>query len=153
MKFRPDNQIKYGQDFSWFKGIPSGVEFRLTKKSDGKFVLRGPGYGLQGDYGCGALHVFGLNSKQTARFERCWQEQEKEQAEHNPVSKKCLKLTSIQNEEGDWQVIYVNGVYKCEGHTVPLIDICAALGVEYENLCLPGEEMVALPEKLEETAG
>lgn len=54
--FPKDNEILYGQDFSWHRGIPDGIVFEAEKKGD-YYVLTAPGYGKIGNYGNGALYV------------------------------------------------------------------------------------------------
>lgn len=75
MKFPEDNKIRFGQDFSFWEGIPSDVEFKVEQKIDEKYVLSAYGYGLQikGDskaYGCGKLYVWGLTPEQKELFEK-----------------------------------------------------------------------------------
>lgn len=53
--FDNDNEIRYGQDFSRYKGIPAG-EYAATKSGD-RWKLVAPGYGETGNYGNGALLV------------------------------------------------------------------------------------------------
>ena len=70
MRFRPSNRIRYGQDFGQFSGIPSGVNFSVEEFCEpGMFILKGPGYGEPGNYGSGALYVWGLNEGQRRRFD------------------------------------------------------------------------------------
>ena len=74
MKFKAGNTIKFGQDHQFWEGIPSGVDFSVSR-FDGaaKYVLRAHGYGLigtPGGYGNGALYVYGLTKKQIVRFEK-----------------------------------------------------------------------------------
>ena len=73
MKFRSDNQIPYGQDHAFSRGIPSGVEFEVshTRVSSG-FKLVACGYGCREHgqcYGNGALYPWGLTARQRQRFE------------------------------------------------------------------------------------
>ncbi|GEM_PF-3254689 len=80
MIFRKDNRILYGQDFRFFRGIPSGVDFAVEEERSGIFVLTAHGYGLRrksylqaGDaYGCGSLYVSvrSLTTKQRKRLEQ-----------------------------------------------------------------------------------
>jgi len=55
-----DNTIPYGQDFSWFKGIPSYIIFEIDEKlpfQDGTTIwLKAPGYGKD-PYGNGSLAI------------------------------------------------------------------------------------------------
>jgi hypothetical protein len=69
--FKKGNKIKFGQDHSFWQGVPPGVDFEVTPFPDNRFVLRAPGYGIVGgDYGNGALYVYGLSKKQIKRFEK-----------------------------------------------------------------------------------
>jgi len=74
MKFKAGNIIRFGQDHQFYKGIPAGIDFSVSRFNGGaKYVLRAPGYGLlgtPGEYGNGALYVYGLTKKQIARFEK-----------------------------------------------------------------------------------
>lgn len=77
MKFRKDNQYSYGQDFSVFRGIPSGVDFKVERigaLDKNIFRLTAHGYGQvdpwdRNSYGNGALYVRGLTKRQRKRFE------------------------------------------------------------------------------------
>jgi len=54
-----DNEILFGQDFAYYRGIPPG-EYQISKNGAGGFKLIAPGYGDQskpGQYGNGALYV------------------------------------------------------------------------------------------------
>lgn len=54
-----DNEILFGQDFAYYRGIPPG-EYQVLRRNDGGFKLIAPGYGDQsqpGQYGNGALYV------------------------------------------------------------------------------------------------
>ncbi len=75
MKFPPDNKIKYGQDFSQHRGVPSDVEFEVKKFSqEGMYVLTGYGYGQRlepydkNSYGNGSLYVWGLTDEEREWF-------------------------------------------------------------------------------------
>ena len=71
MTFLKNNRIQYGQDFSFYCGIPAGVNFSVRKCSaDGRYDLIAPGYGAPGDYGNGSLHVWGLTRVQRRRFDK-----------------------------------------------------------------------------------
>ena len=73
MRFRKDNRIKYGQDHFYCRGLPSGIDFTVEPFQEGMYKLTGYGYGVLGSgesYGCGALYVYGLTSKQRKRFEK-----------------------------------------------------------------------------------
>ena len=72
MKFRKDNKIQYAQDFRYPTGIPSGIDFVLTKRNDW-YDLTAAGYGIVGgNYGSGCLLIKSnwLTTKQRSRFER-----------------------------------------------------------------------------------
>ena len=72
MKFRSNNRIRYGQDMRAYRGIPSKIEFHVERGVEGQtiqYILTSPGYGAKGNYGNGALYVYGLNSKQKRKFE------------------------------------------------------------------------------------
>ena len=70
MKFRKDNRLPYWQGVQARHGIPSGIDFTITR-SAGMYKLRASGYGARGIYGNGALHVhaMGLSGRQRKRFE------------------------------------------------------------------------------------
>lgn len=54
-----DNEILFGQDFAYYRGIPPG-EWQIFGLGVGGFKLIAPGYGDQskpGQYGNGALYV------------------------------------------------------------------------------------------------
>ena len=72
MLFKKNNKIKFGQDFAIWQGVPSGVDFKVTRaKYDPKrVILSGLGYGDFRNYGNGPLHVFGLSKKQIKKFEK-----------------------------------------------------------------------------------
>ncbi len=54
-----ENDIDYGQDFRFFRGIPAGIAFTVTNMGD-RCRLYAPGYGSQ-PYGNGALSVSTAN--------------------------------------------------------------------------------------------
>ena len=58
IRFKAGNKIKYGQDFHYHTGIPSGVEFTTQREGD-RILLVGPGYGERGNYGNGVLYPYG----------------------------------------------------------------------------------------------
>ena len=62
LTFRAGNKIPFGQDFAFFRGLPSGIPFTVDEiLPSGLVKLVGPGYGELGfagaDYGNGALHA------------------------------------------------------------------------------------------------
>jgi len=68
MKFRPNNKYLYMQDFRVLVGIPSGVDWIITKGGVG-YILISPGYGEVGSYGNGSLRVYPKTKFQAARLE------------------------------------------------------------------------------------
>ena len=65
VKFKPDNNMRYGQDFGFLKDIPSDIQFYpIEETSNGLMVFVGdkhgirPHHNLQGTYGNGAIYVF-----------------------------------------------------------------------------------------------
>lgn len=70
VRFASNNEYRFGQDFRFFKGIPSDVEFYPVEESDnGLITFIGDGYGilpkykLAGKYGNGAIFVFKADIK------------------------------------------------------------------------------------------
>ena len=57
MRFPAGNDIPYGQDFGFFRGIPSDVEWKEAKLLGTLVKLVATGYGKPGDYGNGAIFV------------------------------------------------------------------------------------------------
>jgi hypothetical protein len=55
--FPAGNDIPYGQDFAWRRGVPAGRAFTVFAAWQDKVVLRAPGYGEPGQYGNEALYV------------------------------------------------------------------------------------------------
>ena len=55
IKFKPNN-IAYGQDFSFYRGIPTDVWFSIRRSSEKQIVLEAPGYGGE-PYGNGCLYI------------------------------------------------------------------------------------------------
>jgi hypothetical protein len=54
----PNNEFPFFQDFSFWIGIPSNIEFTVIKESvHDDYWLEGKGYGLAGDYGSGRICV------------------------------------------------------------------------------------------------
>ena len=81
MKFRKGNKIYYGQDHHLWRGIPSGVDFEVTR-SGHSYKLVADGYGdLHGQskygYGNGALYPHHLTRKQIKQFEKYLETEEK----------------------------------------------------------------------------
>lgn len=69
MKLRKGNKIKYGQDSQQRIGVPHGVDYKVEHFGKKNFKLTGYGYGKIGNYGNGALYVWGLTNIQRKRFE------------------------------------------------------------------------------------
>lgn len=64
VEFKEGNGINFGQDFSWFDEVPSGVKFYPTKEVNEKICFIGDRhgihnneYGLSGEYGNGAIYI------------------------------------------------------------------------------------------------
>lgn len=56
--FRPNNEVKFFQDMSVYKGLPSNVVFTAKSISENNVWLSGKGYGeIGGDYGNGRVNV------------------------------------------------------------------------------------------------
>jgi len=55
--FKKGNQIRYGQDFQFYKGCPVGVKFTAKYVNEKRIQLTAPGFGLIKDYGNGAIYV------------------------------------------------------------------------------------------------
>ena len=70
--FHRKNKVKYSQDFTFKICIPVGIKFRLNKVDNSYYVLSGPGFGLHGDYGNGALYPYKLTKTQKKKFEEAW---------------------------------------------------------------------------------
>jgi len=61
MKFPEDNNIVYGQDFGWFVGIPSNVDFEIESVEDNRIILIADDYGRldkKDKYGNGSICVY-----------------------------------------------------------------------------------------------
>jgi len=75
MKFRKGNKIKFGQDFTFKKGIPHNIDFTIERFNEAHFIkdrkyrLIADGYGRKGNYGNGAIYPYGLSEKQNKLFE------------------------------------------------------------------------------------
>jgi hypothetical protein len=136
MKFPEDNKIRFGQDFSFWEGIPSDVEFKVEQKIDKKYVLCAYGYGLQikGDskaYGCGRLYVWGLTPEQKELFEK-----ELGKTPENFIPKPLLTLKEASENLRDFLVAHN---FPGDGGGIPneiWETFCKALKKEYsiENL-------------------
>lgn len=53
--FVEGNDVHYGQDFGYYRGVPAGV-YDVTQTATG-WKLTAPGYGAKDDYGNGALRI------------------------------------------------------------------------------------------------
>ena len=65
-KFKPNNKVRYGQDFCYFIGVPSGVKFKVEPFQDGRFKLVADGYVVLNKpncYGNGALYTYDTKRK------------------------------------------------------------------------------------------
>lgn len=64
VRFKPNNNIVYMQDFCFLRNIPHGIVFDAEPigKERLRWKLISPGYGKHGDYGNGAIFV-NLNVK------------------------------------------------------------------------------------------
>jgi hypothetical protein len=50
-----------------------------------------------------------------------------------------MKVTRAYDEQdGDWEAIYVDGVCKDQNHSLDVRDVLDALGIEFENIAVPG---------------
>lgn len=65
VKFPENNQFRYGQDFSYWIGVPCEIKFE-AEECDEFYILRADGYGSVKDYGNGALFLF---KKQEFQFD------------------------------------------------------------------------------------
>jgi hypothetical protein len=57
VKFPVGNDIFYGQDLVYQKGVPSGVEFDVDEHET-YYVLTADGFGNFHNYGNGALYIY-----------------------------------------------------------------------------------------------
>ena len=56
IRFKCGNKVLYYQDMSYWRGLPSNVEFTIDRIDDNSAVLSAPGYG--GDpYGNGRVYI------------------------------------------------------------------------------------------------
>jgi hypothetical protein len=76
VRFDKENKIRFGQDFRFFEGLPSDVNFYpIEETQSGYMVFIGNGYGIQskhkidGKYGNGA--VFVIKEEITELLEWC----------------------------------------------------------------------------------
>jgi hypothetical protein len=65
VRFSSDNEIRFGQDHSFWKGLPDDIQFYpIEETQNGLMVFVGDGYGIlpkhkvAGKYGNGAVYVF-----------------------------------------------------------------------------------------------
>ena len=62
VKFHKNALYRYGQDHGFFCGpLPSDVEFTVTPLNSEKLRLVGPGFGVIGNYGNGAIYMTNKN--------------------------------------------------------------------------------------------
>ena len=52
---------------------------------------------------------------------------------HLPASAKPPEVLLTDNEDGDWEGIYVNGECKAQGHSISVPDALDALGISYDR--------------------
>lgn len=59
VKFKPNNNILYVQDFNFHRGLPSGIEFDVDFETSKYLVkLTAPGFGYPyPNYGNGSIHI------------------------------------------------------------------------------------------------
>lgn len=63
IKFKLGNKIAYGQDFNYWHGLPSNIEFTVEEIDENHAVLKGPGYGGK-PYGNGKIYIYrSMNTK------------------------------------------------------------------------------------------
>lgn len=72
-RFETDNNVLYFQDFSYYRGLPSGVEFECTETSPGTWQLVAPGYGGK-PYGNGKILVHD-SQRMAPVFEYLWKQE------------------------------------------------------------------------------
>jgi hypothetical protein len=75
MRFEKGNKIKYGKDFRFYEGIPSGIDFVVKHLEGDKFDLSAYGYGQmephdEHSYGNGSLFVYDLTDEQIEQFKK-----------------------------------------------------------------------------------
>jgi hypothetical protein len=69
IKFKENNEYRFGMDFNFFKGIPSDIMFYpISESNNGLITFIGNGYGilkehkeklgLSGEYGNGSIYVY-----------------------------------------------------------------------------------------------
>lgn len=54
--FKPDNNVCYGQDFSFLRGVPPNIRFAAYHLDGKRWKLVAPGYGGN-PYGNGCLYI------------------------------------------------------------------------------------------------
>lgn len=57
IRFPAGNNIPYGHDFGFYRGIPSDRDWWIAKSKSGSIALVREGYGVKGSYGSGCLLV------------------------------------------------------------------------------------------------
>lgn len=108
MKFKKGNKIHFGQDFSYYMGIPHNVNFKVVRFGMDAYKLVADGYGLldkPNAYGNGALYPHGLTKRQKERFEKALEEQKLPQATvdkklENILEATISKIDSLYGEGG-----------------------------------------------------
>jgi hypothetical protein len=94
VKFPKDNKIVYGQDFGWYKGVPSDVDFEVEGIIQNRINLVADGYGRLGGnkYGNGSICVY---------LKEDFKPEIKPQDNNQKIIKKlqeCLKLLEATND-------------------------------------------------------
>jgi len=56
IRFAPENEVIFMQDFKFFKGVPSDIEFDVVEPGETSVKLIAPGYGGE-PYGNGAIWI------------------------------------------------------------------------------------------------
>jgi len=67
-KFPENNEIRFGMDFRFFRGVPSDVEFEFRRRlNNDLYEFAGKGYGFRADYGSGSIYIFGSDLPDTIK--------------------------------------------------------------------------------------
>ena len=57
IRFPAGNKVGYFQDFTFWREMPSHMDFYIVKIKDDSMKLVAPGYGIKGDYGNGCIFI------------------------------------------------------------------------------------------------
>lgn len=68
-----ENNILYMQDFSYYRGVPHGVEFTIEYITRDRVVLSAPGYGGK-PYGNGKLYI-NRSQRMAKIYEDLWEKE------------------------------------------------------------------------------